>query len=133
MKYKDDSEKWHNKSKVLEATKTCAAKHEAEEWQEELERAAQQKASSANSLGNVGEFVAHYTDFLAESHSVEKSTASPHRFTRRQIAAELGKIQAKNLSSGFVSAPNRDVKPIAALAALESTFVASCHDALFSS
>ena len=98
MKYKDDSGKWRNKSKVLEATGIRAAKHEAEAWRDELEHAAQQEAPSADNLGDVGEFVDHYIDSLEQSQSVEKSTIAPYRFMQRHIADGLGHIQAKDLN-----------------------------------
>lgn len=98
MKYKDDSGKWRNKSKVLEATGIRAAKHEAEAWRDELESAAQQEVPSADNLGDVGEFVDHYIDSLAQSRSVEKSTIAPYRFMQKHIADGLGHIQAKDLN-----------------------------------
>lgn len=108
VKYKDDSGKWRNKSKVLEATGIRAAKHEAEAWRDELERAAQQEAPSADNLGDVGEFVDHYIDSLEQSQSVEKSTIPPYRFMQKHIADGLGHIQAKDLdldaAQGWVNA-----------------------------
>ena len=98
VKYKDDSGKWRNKSKVLEATGIRAAKHEAEAWRDELEHAAQQEVPSADNLGDVGEFVDHYIDSLEQSQSVEKSTIAPYRFMQRHIADGLGHIQAKDLN-----------------------------------
>ena len=98
VKYKDDSGKWRNKSKVLEATGIRAAKHEAEAWRDELEHTAQQEAPSADNLGDVGEFVDHYIDSLEQSQSVEKSTIAPYRFMQRHIADGLGHIQAKDLN-----------------------------------
>lgn len=97
VKYKDDSGKWRNKSKVLEATGIRSAKHEAEAWRDELERAAQQEAPGTDNLGNVGEFVDHYIDSLVLSQSVEKSTISPYRFMQKYIATGLGQIQANEL------------------------------------
>ena len=97
VKYKDDSGKWHNKSKVLEATGIRAARHEAEEWREELEKAARQEVTSADTLGDVGEFVEHYIDSLEQSQSVEKSTIPPYRFMQKHIADGLGHVQAKDL------------------------------------
>lgn len=98
VKYKDGSGKWRNKSKVLEATGIRAAKHEAEAWRDELEHSAQQEAPSADNLGDVGEFVDHYIDSLAQSRSVEKSTIAPYRFMQKHIADGLGHIQAKDLN-----------------------------------
>lgn len=98
VKYKDDSGKWHNKSKVLEATGIRAAKHEAEAWRDELERAAQQEVPSADNLGDVGEFADHYIDSLEQSQSVEKSTIQPYRFMQKHIADVLGHVPAKDLN-----------------------------------
>lgn len=108
VKYKDDSGKWRNKSKVLEATGIRAARHEAEAWRDELEHAAQQEAPSADNLGDVGEFVDHYIDSLEQSQSVEKSTIPPYRFMQKHIADGLGHIPAKDLNldaaQGWVNA-----------------------------
>lgn len=104
LKYKDESGKWRQREKKLDATGKREAQRELDAWRAEMEDAAQWELPGAKRPGDVGEFVAQYIDTLEHSRSVEKSTLTPYRAMQKHIAAGLGSVSFEKLDSDIAQA-----------------------------
>lgn len=104
LNYKDESGRWRNITKVLEATGKREAQREVEAWRAEMEEAAKLEQPGAKAPGDVGEFVALYIDTLECSGAVERSTLTPYRAMHKHIEAAFHGVPVRKLDTDAVQA-----------------------------
>lgn len=82
LRWKDDSGKWHRKTKACKGKTKALAKIELQEWRREVE--AEQVASSTQTLGQL---VEEWLEVERATGNVERSTISGYETISRRIAS----------------------------------------------
>lgn len=112
LKWKDESGKWHSKSKSFpDATGKQQAERLLAEWRQEEEGlAAQEPVGEIDVDVTVGSFMQDYVKSLEESGSLERSTIIGYNTSLGYIKSDLGRVKLTSLTTArvqkFVNAMN---------------------------
>jgi len=113
LKWKDDSGKWHSKSKSFpNVTGKQAAERLLAEWRQEEEGIASiEPVGELDAALTVGDYMQGYVDNLRDSASLERSTLIGYGTSLNYIKSEMGNVKLTALTTTrvqrFVNAMNK--------------------------
>lgn len=113
LKWKDDSGKWHSKSKSFpDATGKQAAERLLTAWRQEEEGiAAIEPVGELDATLTVGDYMQGYVDGLKDSGSLERSTLIGYGTSLNYIKSDVGNVKLTALTTArvqrFVNAMNK--------------------------